>query len=162
MIYKKAKEILKKLADKGENLAIAESCTGGLMSSAITCHSGASQVFLGGLVAYSNSTKHKLLGINMSTLEEYGAVSSNCASEMAQGIFNIFASDYAVAITGIAGPTGGTDAKPVGLVYISVGNQDTIDVFEYHFYGDRETIQHQAVMMAFDLLEKKIDGIEVE
>ena len=162
MIYKKAKELLKKLADRGEILAIAESCTGGLMSSAITCHPGASQVFLGGLVTYSNSTKHKLLGVNMDTLEEFGAVSSNCASEMVQGVFNIFASDYSVAITGIAGPDGGTANKPVGLVFIGVGDKDTIDVFEFHFYGDRETIQHQAVMMAFDLLAKKIDGEVME
>ena len=113
----------KLLKEQGAMLATAESCTGGLVARRITETSGSSAYFKGGIVAYSNEIKQQLLGVKNETLEQYGAVSEQTAKEMAFGCLNVMGADYAIATTGIAGPTGGSDEKPLGLVYIAVAKR---------------------------------------
>ncbi len=113
----------KLLKEQGAMLATAESCTGGLVARRITETSGSSVYFKGGIVAYSNEIKQQLLGVKHETLEQYGAVSEQTAKEMALGCLNVMDVDYAIATTGIAGPTGGSDEKPLGLVYIAVAKR---------------------------------------
>lgn len=156
MIYEKAEEVLKILTNRGQTIAFSESCTGGMLSGVITSNPGASQIFLGSLIAYSNQVKCRVLGVNMSTLEEFGAVSVECALEMVQGTFNVFSSDYAISITGIAGPDGGTASKPVGLVYIGIGDQEFIDAHQFRFYGNRDEIRQQATLKALELILEKL------
>lgn len=119
----------------------AESCTGGIVAAKLVSVSGASQVYKGGFVTYSNKMKRKYLGVKKSTLLKYGAVSEQTASEMAKGGCENAKSDVCVAITGLAGPEGGTDKKPVGLVYIGVCVCGKVSVREYYFKGDRNTIR---------------------
>ncbi|MBR1965611.1 MAG: CinA family protein [Lentisphaeria bacterium] len=156
MLTEQAAILIEKLISKGETLAVAESCTGGMLASKITNTVGASQVFLGGVVSYSNQLKCRLLNVSLDTIENFGAVSADCAIEMCQGVLDNLASDHAVSITGIAGPGGATSAKPVGLVYIAIGNAETIEAFEFHFYGTRHEIRRQAVLKAMELLMKDI------
>lgn len=112
------------LLARGLTIALAESCTGGLLASALTDVAGSSAYVLGGVVSYSNEAKMRLLGVQESTLLAHGAVSPQAAAEMAQGARRLFGSDLAVAVTGIAGPGGGTPEKPVGLVYLHLAGQD--------------------------------------
>ena len=114
----------KLLKQQGTMVATAESCSGGLVARRITEAAGASDYFKGGVVAYSNEIKMKALGVNPNTLERYGAVSEETAIEMARGCLTKMGVDYAIATTGIAGPTGGTDEKPRGLVYIAVAKKN--------------------------------------
>lgn len=116
--------ISKKLISKKMTLTFAESCTGGLLAKSFTDIPGVSEVFSGSVVTYSNDAKQKFLGVDEKTLEKYGAVSKQTAYEMAKGARLLFSSDIAVAVTGIAGPDGGSDEKPVGLVYIGISTQD--------------------------------------
>jgi PncC family amidohydrolase len=113
-------ELVRLLARKKKTLALAESCTGGFIAHQITNVPGASEIFLGGIVAYSNGVKEKFLGVLAATLKKHGAVSEAVAREMAEGARKKFGADFAIAVTGIAGPTGGTKSKPVGTVFISV------------------------------------------
>ena len=152
MLTEKAELLVEKLIAKGETLALAESCTGGMLAAKMTDVPGASQVFLGGVVAYSNQLKSRLLNVNIKTIDECGAVSADCAIEMCRGVMNNLASDHAISITGIAGPGGATAEKPVGLVYIAIGNAETIEAFESRFYGDRHAVRMQAVERAIELL----------
>ena len=108
------------LARQGKTLALAESCTGGLIANRITNVPGASKIFLGGVVAYSNEAKQKFLGVRAKTLSRHGAVSEAVAREMARGARKKFGADFAIAVTGIAGPGGGTKSKPVGTVFIAL------------------------------------------
>ena len=126
---------------KGMTLALAESCTGGGLGAMMTSLPGSSVYFMGSAVVYANSAKQKVLGVKCATLDRYGAVSAETASEMAEGARVLFGSDVAVAITGIAGPAGGTEKKPVGLVYTAVSVRGRIDVREHRFEGDRECIR---------------------
>jgi nicotinamide-nucleotide amidase len=112
--------IVRLLARKGKTLAVAESCTGGSIANRITNVPGASKIFPGGVVAYSNAVKQKFLGVRAGTLARHGAVSKAVACEMAEGARKRFDADFAIAITGIAGPGGGTKAKPVGTVFIAL------------------------------------------
>ena len=120
--------VVRELAKRGKRLATAESCTGGLISKRITEVSGASEVFDCGVCSYANFIKHKLLGVKNETLDTVGAVSSETAAQMSEGVRRLAGADYGVSATGIAGPTGGTAEKPVGLVYISVSSGDDIRV----------------------------------
>ena len=138
--------------EKKVTFGTAESCTGGLISAFITDIAGASAVFHGGIVSYDNSIKEKLLGVHAETLREKGAVSSETALEMSAGAVRALGVDLAVSVTGIAGPGGGTDKKPVGLVYISVASQRGLSVTENHFSGDRESVRLQTVQKALSLL----------
>jgi len=108
------------LARRGKKLALAESCTGGFIANGITNVPGASEIFPGGIVAYGNEVKVKFLGVHPDTLKKHGAVSEAVAREMAEGARKKFSADFAIAVTGIAGPGGGTKGKPVGTVFIAV------------------------------------------
>ena len=142
-------ELLKK-----HNLTIstAESCTGGLIASAITDVSGASSLFGTGVVTYSNDAKMKLIGVKKETLDQYGAVSEQTASQMAEGVLKLADSDVSVAVTGIAGPTGGTPEKPVGLVYIGVSGKYGTFAYKNIFKGNRDEVRKQTVSRAFELV----------
>ena len=147
-----AKTLVLQCIEKKVTFGTAESCTGGLISAFITNIAGASAVFYGGIVSYDNSIKEKLLGVRTETLRTKGAVSPETALEMSEGAVRALGVDLAVSVTGIAGPGGGTDKKPVGLVYISVASQRGSSVTENHFSGDRESVRLQTVQKALTLL----------
>ena len=132
-------EVIIQLANsKNSTVSTAESCTGGLIGHRLTEVSGSSDVYKGGFVAYNNESKIDLLGVDKSILKKYGAVSEETAQAMAKNVTNIFASDYGISVTGIAGPSGGTDQKPVGLVYIGFAKNDDVKVKKFHFGTDRK------------------------
>lgn len=139
------------LLKQQKTIAIAESCTGGLLSMKLTNISGSSQYFIAGIVAYSNLAKTKVLGISKTILKKNGAVSSPVALGMARNIKKKFRTHFGLGITGIAGPSGGTKTKPVGLVYIAIsGPQNICQAF--HFKGTRASIREQASQKAMELL----------
>ena len=142
------------LRGKNSTLAVAESCTGGLLSHMITNVPGSSAYFLGGVVAYGNEVKLRLLGVRAPTLERYGAVSRQTAVEMAEGVRRRLRSTAGVSITGIAGPGGGSAGKPVGTVYISVapGGSKRPLVEKFLFRGTRAQIKKQSAAAALELL----------
>jgi len=133
------------LQTHGLSIATAESCTGGLLSHVLTAVSGSSNYFMGGIVAYSNPIKEKFLGVLPETLLMVGAVSSQTAQEMADGIRHKFRTDFGLSTTGIAGPTGGTPDKPVGLVWIGISTPLGTTTHECHFNGNREEVQYNTV-----------------
>ncbi len=132
------------LMARRQTLATAESCTGGMTGAALTRLPGSSAWYLGGVVAYSNSLKIGLLGVPEETLDEHGAVSAEVALAMTQGVRTATGADWAVSITGIAGPDGGTAEKPVGLVFMAVAGPQVALVFEHRFAGSREEIRQAA------------------
>lgn len=134
-------QIIPYLIDMRKTIATAESCTGGLVSHRLTNVAGASTPFLGGIVAYSNAIKTGLLAVPETTLQIHGAVSEATAKAMAEGARRQLGTDYAVSLTGIAGPGGGTLEKPVGLVYMAVASAAGTQVFRHQFTGDREAIK---------------------
>lgn len=136
----------------GLKLAVAESCTGGLIGHTVTQVAGSSDYFLGGVIAYSNFLKESLLGVKAETLQKHGAVSSEVALAMAEGVKMITRADLGVAATGIAGPGGGTPQKEVGLVYIAVAGARGTDCERYKFLGDRASIKFQAAQQALSLV----------
>lgn len=148
------------LRERAQTLAVAESCTGGLLASRITDIAGASDVFLAGVVSYANEAKIALLGVPAEIITEHGAVSEACARAMAEGIRRVAGADYALATTGIAGPTGGTDEKPVGLVYISLADERGTVVNRQFWPGTREQFKQRVSQMALGMLRKRILGIE--
>lgn len=154
-------QVGKMLVQKKQKLAVAESCTAGMLGSMITEVSGSSDYFWGGIISYSNECKMKILGVNSSTLEQYGAVSRQTAEEMARGIQTLSGTDFALAITGIAGPSGGTKEKPVGLVYIALAFDHGCIVKELKFIGSREAIRTLSAKSALDLLRRHLDQQEV-
>lgn len=141
-----AQRVVEGLAKYGLTLSCAESCTGGMLSEAITDIAGSSSVFLGGIVVYSNEAKINILGVNEATLDKHGAVSEETAIEMSQNAQRVFSSKVAVSITGIAGPTGGTAEKPVGTVFVSIQYKDKECLTKKLFIKkDRQTIRKQTV-----------------
>lgn len=150
------KAVVKLLEKYDLKVTTAESCTGGLLAGRLLNVPGASDVFKEGFITYSNKAKRKYLDVNKSTIKKYTAVSEEVAKEMAIG--GVFATDCdaCVAVTGLAGPGGGTEEKPVGLVYIATYMKDSVKVKEYHFKGDRAKIRQQAVVKALDLLRRSI------
>ncbi|GFN36468.1 competence/damage-inducible protein A [Tepidimicrobium xylanilyticum] len=146
--------IVNKLRRKKIKIAICESCTGGLITSKLTRVPGASEVLERGIVTYSNISKIEEVGVKRSTLERYGAVSKEVALEMARGLYDKTNVDIAVSTTGIAGPTGGSELKPVGLVFMSIVTKDNSYVIKSIFNGDRESIQNRASIKVFDELRK--------
>ncbi len=147
-----AENVLKLLKEKELTLTTAESCTGGVLAARLTDIPGASEVFKQGLVTYSNKAKRKLLEVKKTTLKDFGAVSEKTAKEMAKNGAFMTGADACVAITGIAGPDGGSDEKPVGLVYIGCSLKNKITVKEFHFQGNREKVREYAVVRALTLL----------
>lgn len=146
------------LEKKGWKLALAESCTGGLVSHSITSVSGCSSYFAGGVIAYANRIKIDLIGVDSGLLNVEGAVSEIIALQMAQGIKNLFAVDAGLSLTGIAGPDGGTDTKPVGLVYIGVSIAGSDTVARFVFKGDRVSIKEQAAGKALEMLVDRLES----
>jgi len=141
------------MTEKGLTLSVAESCTGGYVSHLITQHEGSSQFFLGGAVTYSNDLKENILGVKNETLYQFGAVSQETVTEMVEGALRQFKSDYALAITGIAGPGGGTHEKPVGTVWIAVANANKTVVKKFTFGNKRlQNIERSAVAAFFMLI----------
>jgi len=150
----KITSIIDKLKSDNKTISFAESCTGGGIAAAFTGISGASAIFHGSCVTYSNDIKHNWLGVSHKTLQKFGAVSSECVSQMCNGIQKMANSDYSIAVSGIAGPTGGTELKPVGTVYIGVSSKEKTTIKEFYFKGNRESIQKQSVTQAIELFEK--------
>jgi nicotinamide-nucleotide amidase len=148
------------LADNDKTLSVAESCTGGELGSQITSVPGASAYFVGGILAYSNHIKTEKLGVSPDVLQEYGAVSEECARAMAEGCRTQFATDYAIAITGIAGPEGGTRDKPVGTIYIAVASAHNTRARLFRLGGDRAVNRHRSVYAAMEMLRREILDIE--
>jgi nicotinamide-nucleotide amidase len=145
-----------RLAEMGRTLAVAESCTGGLLASLITDVPGSSRYFTYGWVTYSNMAKHTELMVPLKMIEEYGAVSEQVACAMAQGARRRSGVDYAIGITGIAGPGGGSELKPVGLVYIAVDSRDGAETSRYVFSWDRSSVRLRAAQTALNLLRLKL------
>jgi PncC family amidohydrolase len=154
----RAAEVGKLLQRNRMTLATAESCSGGLLAHCITNVGGASRYFRGGVVAYSNEAKEALLAVPQEMLIEHGAVSEPVARAMAVGARIAFHADYGVGVTGIAGPGGGTDEKPVGLVYIAVADKDGTEVVRYVFDGGRESIKMRTAEQALELLVGRLGG----
>jgi len=136
-----------KLIKCGLTLSTAESCTGGMIGASITSIPGASQWFRGGIIAYDNSVKMSLLNVPRSILDSNGAVSTQTAKAMAFGACLKLETECAIAVTGIAGPDGGTEEKPVGLVYIGVCYLETVEIFKHIFSGNRDDVREQTVHM---------------
>ena len=153
LLYKK---IIKKLLKKTITISVAESCTGGLLSSTLTSESGISKIFNIGLITYSNKAKTNLLKISQNNLKNYGAASHQTAVLMAQNLKKISKSKLCISTTGISGPLGGTKLKPVGLVFIGIIYQNKIIVLEKKFQGTRIQIQQKTVKSIFDTLERLI------
>ncbi|MBI4458877.1 MAG: competence/damage-inducible protein A [Acidobacteria bacterium] len=144
------------LKNKAATLAVAESCTGGLLAQRITSISGSSAYFLGGVVCYSNAAKAEWLDVSVEDLEKHGAVSATIAKALAEGVRRKADSTFGLGITGIAGPEGGTPAKPVGLVYLALAGPDGARVLEKRYLGEREIIRWQAAQTALDLLRRAL------
>ena len=148
-----AKKIVKKLIKKKIKIAIAESCTGGMLSSVITSVSGSSKVFNLGLIVYSNQSKIKILKVSKKIIRKYGAVSEQVCKAMAKNVTKISKTNMSASITGIAGPSGGTKKKPVGLVYVAIKKDNIINVKKYLFKNkERSYIQRAAVNKCLKLI----------
>lgn len=144
-------EFFNELKSRGLTVSVAESCTCGLLASRIGNVPGASAIFKEGYITYSNEAKTKLLKVKRSEIKRYGAVSSDVATSMAYGVKKVSKADVGIAVTGIAGPDGGTEEKPVGRVFISVAYKDINYTFKYLFEGDRQSIREQACQKALSL-----------
>jgi competence/damage-inducible protein CinA-like protein len=142
------------LLKRHATLSVAESCTGGFVGHLMTSVAGSSEYFVGGAITYSNALKHSILGVQLDTLEKYGAVSQQTVEEMATGAVRAFRSDYAVAITGIAGPGGGSDEKPVGTVWIAVASSDEVEARHFRFIKDRTRNIELSAIMALNMVRK--------
>ena len=140
-----ASRVIEIFRAKGLSLALAESCTGGMIAETITNVAGASDIFYGSAVTYVNSAKEHILGVAHETLEKHGAVSSECAEEMACGARRVYGADVAMSVTGIAGPGGGSEAKPVGTVWFGLATKDGAETFRRRFDGDRAAVRRQTV-----------------
>jgi nicotinamide-nucleotide amidase len=156
-IQNTVEKIIQKLTKKQKTISFAESCTGGRIAAAFTAISGASDVLHGSCVTYSNDIKHLWLGVTNEVLENHGAVSEPCVSQMLDGIQKLAGSDYAIAVSGIAGPTGGTEFKPVGTVYVGIQTPFAQQVFHCNFSGPREAVQEQSTVFAIEKLAEVLE-----
>jgi len=146
------------LIDQPRLITVAESCTGGLIMHRLTNIPGCSAYFPGGFVTYSYEAKQQFVGVQAATLAQFGAVSEQTAIEMARGVRSAFAAEVGIAVTGIAGPVGGTPEKPVGLVYIGLAAVDAEHVIERCWTGDRESNKEQSADAALRLLYDYLSG----
>ena len=145
------------LRKRGQTLATAESCTGGLIGHLLTEIPGSSDYYRGGLISYSNDLKRSELGLDAVTLEKHGAVSAQTALAMAEGARTRYAADVAVAVTGIAGPGGDTPGKPVGLTYVAVADRAGSDVRRHQWFGDRHRNKVASAAAALTLLVERLE-----
>lgn len=146
----RASDVIKIL--RGKTLATAESCTAGMIGAVLTQIAGASEVYKGGVISYTNAVKQNVLGVSKETLQIYGAVSAETAGEMACGVRKLLKADYAVSVTGLAGPGGDIYGNKVGTVFIGFESADVSVVKKYLFNGDREEVRKQAVNAALQLI----------
>jgi len=153
-----ARRIQERMVVRGLRLATAESCTGGLVGHAITEVAGSSDYYVGGIISYSNALKHAELGVDDTTLERHGAVSAQTAVAMAQGARQRYGADVAVAVTGIAGPSGGTDSKPVGLTYVALADADGDEVRRYVWDADRHANKLSSARAALTIVLEHLDA----
>ena len=142
--------------EKGVSVAVAESCTAGLIASKLTAFSGSSSYFKGGIVAYQNEIKTKILGVSQSIIDEKTEVSAEVVKQMAKSVLEKFDADFAVATSGYAGPTGGTNKNPIGTVFIAIASVAGVVVSRFIFSGNRQSVVNQASESALDLLYTKI------
>ena len=147
-----AVNLVELLKAQGLTCATAESCTGGGVGSAITAVPGSSAVFAGGVISYSNDVKRDVLGVSADILRNVGAVSSETAAQMAEGARRLLKTDLAVSLTGIAGPDGGSEEKPVGLVWFGLATEDGVRTEKCIFRGDRAKVREQAAIHALGML----------
>ena len=161
-LQKLADAVVSDLASAGKAVATAESCTGGWIAKSITDIAGSSAVFGYGVVSYSNGAKESILGVKNETIETHGAVSEAVVEEMANGVLHLSGSDIAVAVSGVAGPTGGTEEKPVGTVWfawaVRDGSAALIDTSCEHFSGDRELVRELTVAHALQGVLERIEA----
>ncbi|HEX2754795.1 MAG TPA: CinA family protein [Candidatus Limnocylindrales bacterium] len=142
----------------GSTVALAESCTGGMVATAITEIAGSSAYFVGGVVSYSNDAKRDLLGVDPAVLAAHGAVSAQVARDMALGARERFGATRAASVTGIAGPDGGSAAKPVGLTYIGVADDEGVDVRRIVWSGDRQANRRDSAIAVLEMLLGRVEG----
>ncbi len=152
-----AEKIVKLCSEKGKKVSTAESCTGGMISAALTSVSGSSAVIELGVCSYSNRIKNEVLGVSDGTLEKFSEYSLQCAEEMAQGAARVSGADYGVSTTGVAGPTGGTEEHPVGEVFIGVADLNGVSAERFVFSGGREEVRAKACRKALEMLVKQIE-----
>jgi len=152
------KKVIKKLIRNKITISVAESCTGGLIASEITSVPNSSNIFNLGLVTYSNQSKEKLLKIKKQNLKKYGAVSAQICKDMIENLFKISKTDLCISTTGIAGPSGGSKLKPVGLVYVGIKFKKNCKIYTYNFNKklERNKIQKKTVKIIFNLLDQMI------
>ena len=143
------------LKERNETLGTAESCTGGLIASEIVAIPGSSAIFNGGIVSYSNEIKHRILGVPAEILETYGAVSEEVVARMAEGAKRVLGTDWAIATSGVAGPSGGTKEKPVGLVWFAIASAEGTETFSKIFNGKRNEIREKSVLYVMGKLFTK-------
>ncbi len=155
-----AEEVVELLKKNGLTVTTAESCTGGLVAARLVDVPGVSEVFKQGFITYSNKAKRKLLNVKKTTLKELGAVSEKTAREMAKGAILASGADAAIATTGIAGPDGGSEEKPVGLVYIAVSVRGQLYAEKHQFEGNRTEVRESTVQAALLLLKKGLEETE--
>lgn len=146
------------LMEQKRTIALAESCTGGLIAHRLTNVPGSSAYFIGGVVSYANEAKERMLGVSHQTIQQYGAVSEETAREMAQGVHRLLQTDIAMAVTGIAGPSGGTPEKPVGLTYIALAAEDLERCERYLWQGDRWANKEQSAEAALGMLRAYLEA----
>ncbi len=152
--------VLSLLHKKHQHIALAESCTGGAVASRLTDIAGASEVFEHGVITYANSAKIHHLGLSHSILENFGAVSAEVAAAMAEGVRAVSGAEHGLALTGIAGPGGGSEAKPVGTLWLGLASKGHSTLTVHHrFLGDRDTFKRLAVTYAFDLIRRRLEGL---
>jgi PncC family amidohydrolase len=151
-LNQKSEELGKILRAKNLTLVVAESCTGGLVGHTITNTPGSSDYFLGGVITYSDESKIELLSVSEETIKKYGAVSAECVKEMVSGVKRILRSDIGLAISGIAGPGGGTEEKPVGTVFVAIEDRNGNEWYQFNFEGSRIDIKEQSCLKALELL----------
>jgi PncC family amidohydrolase len=153
-MYAAAEEVFAVFLGMGKTLATAESCTGGLLGAALTCLPGSSDFYLGGVITYANETKTALLGVDAEHLRTQGAVNEKTAQMMACGLLARTGAEVAVAVTGVAGPAGGSPDKPVGTVFVCYSDGENEKTVRYNFSGERSDIRRQTVMAALGELKE--------
>lgn len=156
-LFTLASHLVEHLRTQNLTCATAESCTGGGVGSALTAVPGSSAVFAGGIISYSNEIKNRLLGVPQEDLSRHGAVSSEVAAAMAKGARTVLGTDLAVSLTGIAGPDGGTETKPVGLVWFGLATAAGVRTERAIFAGDRAAVREQAIRHALGMLMTAVE-----